>query len=84
MKIETKFFGEIEIDKNSILNFEHGIPGFEDLNKFILLDIKDNETLKCLQSIEETQICLLMISPWKYFKDYEIQLSVGYRVVHED
>jgi flagellar assembly factor FliW len=75
MKIQTKFFGEIEIDTNSIINFEHGIPGFEDLNNFVLLDIEDNDNLKLLQSIEEIQICLLMISPWEYFKDYEIQLS---------
>lgn len=75
MKIQTKFFGQIEIDTNSIINFEHGIPGFEDLKEYILLGIDDNENLKCLQSIKEIHVCLLMISPWMYFKDYEIQLS---------
>lgn len=75
MKIQTKFFGEIEIDTNSIINFEHGIPGFEDLKEYVLLGIEDNENLKCLQSIEEVHVCLLMISPWMHFKDYEIQLS---------
>lgn len=75
MKIQTKFFGEIDIDGHKILNFKHGIPGFEGLKKFILLDIEENEYLKCLQSIEDKNISFLVTSPWNYFKDYEIELS---------
>lgn len=32
MKIETRLFGNIEIDVNKIINFSDGIIGFEDLN----------------------------------------------------
>jgi flagellar assembly factor FliW len=75
MKIGTRFFGEIEIDEKSILKFHDGIPGSEEHKEFVMLDIEDYKNLKCLQSILDYQICLLMISPWNYISDYEVQLS---------
>lgn len=75
MKIKTKFFGEVEIEENSIISFEHGLPGFEYLKDFVLLDSEDLPKFRCLQSIEESSICLLLLSPWDYFKDYQIELS---------
>lgn len=74
MKINTKFFGEIELDDNQIISFKRGIPGFEDEKVFALLDIEDSN-FKCLQSLKERDVCLLLISPWDYVKDYEIELS---------
>lgn len=74
MKIETKYFGEIEVDENLLIKFEEGIPGFEYLKEFALIDI-ENKSYKCIQSIKEKNICLLAIYPWDYFKDYEIKLS---------
>lgn len=75
MKIQSKFFGEVEIKASQIISFENGIPGFEEYNKFVLLNFEDTENLKCLQSLDDSNICLVMISPWNYFKDYEIELS---------
>ena len=36
MKINTNFFGEIEIDEKEIITFEKGMIGFEDIKKFAL------------------------------------------------
>jgi flagellar assembly factor FliW len=52
----------------------NGLPGFENLNKFTILDIEDQQSLKCLQSIEDRDICLLIASPWNYVLDYEIKI----------
>ena len=75
MLILTRFFGKIEIPEDEIINFDHGIPGFEEQEKFIILDVDGKNTLKCLQSTKDKDICLLMITPWEYYKDYEIELS---------
>ena len=37
MKIDTKYFGEIEIDDGKIIHFENGIMGFEEYKDFTLL-----------------------------------------------
>lgn len=75
MKIETKFFDEVEIEEENIIIFEAGIPGFEDYKKYIVMDINPNSNLKCIQSIEDKNVCLIITSPWNYFKDYEFELS---------
>ncbi|KMT21689.1 flagellar assembly protein FliW [Clostridium cylindrosporum] len=74
MNISTKFFGEIEIDKNSILSFESGIPGFEEYKQYAIIDVEDRK-FKCLQSIDEKDVCLIIISPWDYFESYEFNIS---------
>ena len=37
MKVNTKLFGEIEIDDEKIITFEGGIVGFPDLKQFALM-----------------------------------------------
>lgn len=73
MIVKTKFFGDIEIDSNLIINFENGIPGFDDLKEYTIIDVEDRN-YKCIQNIEKQEICLLVISPWDYFEKYEINL----------
>lgn len=75
MNILTKFFGSIEIEDEEIINFHYGIPGFDKLTKFVILGIEDNKNLKCLQSIEDVDVCLLIVSPWEHFRDYSFELS---------
>lgn len=74
MNIETRLFREIEINDKNILTFNEGIPGFENFNKYVILDIEDSN-LKCLQSVENKDVCLILINPFDYFLDYEIKLS---------
>lgn len=74
MRIKTKFFGEIEINEEKIISFPDGIPGFEEYKKFIILDPEDCR-YKCLQSVDESYVCLLLINPFDYFKDYEIDIG---------
>ncbi len=73
MIVKTKFFGDIEIDSSLIINFENGIPGFDDLKEYTIIDVEDRN-YKCIQNIEKQEICLLVISPWDYFEKYEINL----------
>ncbi|WDC83926.1 flagellar assembly protein FliW [Caloramator sp. mosi_1] len=74
MEISTKFFGDINIQEDSIINFKDGIPGLDEYKRYVIIDIEDSN-IKCLQSVEEKDIALLIITPWDYFKDYEIELS---------
>ncbi|MEG0642048.1 MAG: flagellar assembly protein FliW [Clostridium sp.] len=74
MKLKTKFFDEIEINENTILNFQNGIPGFEGYKQYALLDFEEKK-IKCLQCIDNVNICLILISPWDYNDTYEINIS---------
>lgn len=74
MLINTKYLGEINISQDQILTFPQGLLGFESHHEFVLLSIPDNNHFKFLQDINNTYISFLLINPWDFFDDYEINL----------
>lgn len=75
MKFISKVQGEIKYEENNIITFSKGLPGFDKLRKFILLDLQEYEPFKLLQSLEDDEISLILTSPYEFFKEYEIKLS---------
>ena len=75
MLINTKFLGTIEIDSQTIINFNGGLPGFQQLHKFVLLPVEENQSLYYLQCVEEESICFVVMSPFFIKDDYEIDIS---------
>lgn len=74
MEISTKYLGKVNIDKSQIIDFPKGILGFEDHNKFVLLDIEGNPIFKFLQDIKYEQIGFLLVDPWAVFGSYDIEI----------
>ncbi len=58
MKLVTRQFGELEFDEGIVYTFPNGLPGFEELHKFIIIDEKDTEPLKWLLSVEDPNVGL--------------------------
>lgn len=77
MKIQTKHFGEREIDKSRLIFFEDGIFGFEEYKEYVILyDGEENGSSFCwLQSTEEVNLALPMIDPSLFFPDYDPEVS---------
>ncbi|WP_236896236.1 flagellar assembly protein FliW [Clostridium beijerinckii] len=75
MRFLSKVHGEMEYEENNIITFNKGIPGFNDLRNFILLDLQEYEPFKLLQSLENDEISLIVTSPYEFYNDYEIKLS---------
>ena len=75
MKFISKVHGEMQYEENNIVTFNKGIPGFNELKKFVLLDLQEYEPFKLLQSLENDEISLIVTSPYEFFKEYEIKLG---------
>ncbi|MBN2258972.1 MAG: flagellar assembly protein FliW [Clostridiales bacterium] len=75
MNIQTKFFGEVEINQDNVLNFKEGILGFEDNKQYILLNLFETQSFTCLQSITDDKIAFILVKPWDFFPDYAIDIS---------
>ena len=75
MKLYSKFHGIKEYSEGDIITFEKGIPGFKDLKKFILFHVEENNVFSMLHSIENTEIGLVVVSPFYVMKDYEFNLE---------
>lgn len=73
MIIQTKLFGEIEIDESKIITFERGLIGLENLSRFLLIydSVKEEKTsITWLQSIEEPTFALPVMNPLGIIPDY--------------
>jgi flagellar assembly factor FliW len=82
MLIQTRCFGEIDLEEDKILTFERGLIGFENCKQFTIL--YDNEAsqdkeaeedinparISWLQSIEEPGLALPIINPLFVKPDY--------------
>ncbi|MCM3389096.1 flagellar assembly protein FliW [Ureibacillus chungkukjangi] len=75
MNIETKFLGQTEIKEEEILTFEYGLPGFPELQKFVLLSLDADLPLAVLQSTDEAQVGFVVAYPFVFKKDYTFEIS---------
>ncbi|OOM16277.1 flagellar assembly protein FliW [Clostridium saccharobutylicum] len=75
MIFTSKIHGEIEYENDNIITFKKQIPGFDGSAKFILVDLKDYEPFKLLQSLEDDEIGLIVTSPFDFEQNYEVKLS---------
>lgn len=66
MKLQTKVFGEIEIDESKKLVFEQGVIGYPEYKEFFLLSDIEREsknTIRWLQAVEDPCFALPVIDP---------------------
>ena len=77
MTIETRDFGTIDISESGILKFKLPILGFEEYRDFVILyDDNMGDSISWLQSVDERDICFIIIDP--------THLSESYRPVIPD
>lgn len=75
MKINTAYFGQVEIEDSEIINFPEGLPAFEHLKQFVILDAEEEIAFRWLQSLEDENIAFVIINPFLFKFDYEFKLS---------
>jgi flagellar assembly factor FliW len=77
MKVKTKYFGEVEMEQEKQIIFKEGIPGFEHLKTFIL--IEEKESAFChLQAVEEAEVSFTIVEPFRIKKDYAPTIREAY------
>ncbi len=76
MKIATKFLGEVEITNEDIITFPEGIPGFQDVTKFVLLPLDQDLPLALLQAIETAELSFIVAYPFVFKPNYAFDLSM--------
>ncbi|WP_186580801.1 flagellar assembly protein FliW [Aquibacillus kalidii] len=75
MLIQTKYFGEIEINKEQIIEFTQGIPGFLEERQFVLLPLEENEFFYVLQSVKHANPAFIVVNPFHFVSQYEFDLD---------
>ena len=74
MKVLTKVYGMIEVNEQQKITFPSGLFGFESLKEYVLLDAAQ-EPFYWLQSMDEENTAFILIDPFIFRPDYEMDIS---------
>jgi flagellar assembly factor FliW len=73
--IESARFGTVEINDQSIIVFQGGLPGFTGLLRFTIIRCDQTEPIQWLQSLEDPDVSLPIINPFIIKPEYEIEVN---------
>lgn len=74
MIIDTRYFGEIELDESKLLHFENGLFGFEEYKDYTLLydsENGDDPFFSWLQCTSQCDLAFPVVNPQKVMQDYD-------------
>jgi flagellar assembly factor FliW len=75
MIVKTKHFGEVDISGRDIFVFDAGLPGFEQMKRYIIIEGDDCESpFRWLQCIDEPQLAFAVANPFMILRDYDFVL----------
>ncbi|WZL73738.1 flagellar assembly protein FliW [Clostridiaceae bacterium 35-E11] len=75
MLLNTKHFGEIQIDENKILTFQEGLLGFEHIKQYTIIMNPDEEIpFHWLQAIDEPDLAFVITNPFLFKEDYAFDI----------
>lgn len=76
MMIDTKHFGKIEIMEERVIHFERGLPGFENVKKFVMLNDEDKASpFNWLQCVDQPNLAFVVVNPFEIKKDYDVDID---------
>lgn len=63
-------FGEVTVEGTSVLSFSEGLPGFERLKTFGIVQVDDEAPFLRLLSVDEQAVGFVVLNPMLIFPDY--------------
>lgn len=75
MKVNTTRFGAIEIDDSSVITLVQGPIGFEDHNRYCIIQHRPDTKFRWLQSLEDPSLAFVVVDPSEFFANYEFEIS---------
>jgi len=78
MRIHTINFGDLEVEKDTVIVFDDGLPGFPQLRRFVILEMEEIKPFQYLQALPDDDtppIALYLINPFLVDSSYEFRLT---------
>jgi len=72
---ENVKFGEVAVQRDSVITFTHGIPGFERFTDYGLVSVEEEEPFLRLLSIEEPSLGFVIVNPMLIWPDYNPEIT---------
>src|SRR5579872_6418351 len=74
-RTQTKFFGAVDYDTDSVFHFPSGLPGFEDHRDFVFLRVPQSEPLMFMQSLSSRNPCFVLLPVLVADPNYRLNLT---------
>lgn len=72
---ETTNFGTISFARESVFEFPHGLPGFEERRRFLPVQNPATAPILFLQSLEEPSVCFTTLPIWVVDPHYRLHVT---------
>ena len=73
--LETKYFGPLPYQTDSVFNFPSGLPSFDDQKSFVPIELPQNAPLLFLQSLKRPSLCFLALPILVVDREYQLAVS---------
>ncbi len=77
MQVASSRFGTLDATEDQLIRIDGGLLGFPDADQFVRLPVDDAEGWQWLQSTNDRDLAFLVISAFRFFPDYDIELPDG-------
>jgi flagellar assembly factor FliW len=78
--VETKYFGTMSYQDESVFDFPLGLPAFEEEKRFVFIEIPKYAPLVFLQSLNQASLCFLALPIRVVDPNYRLAISPEDRV----
>ena len=78
MKAQAMEIDGIQFSKDDILFFEEGLPGFENLQQFLITSQPGQEPFHWMHSLEEDGIKFILVNPMMIHSDYDPKIPPSF------
>jgi len=75
LKLETRDFGQIDIDEDRVITMPTGMPGFPEAQRFIILDREETRPFLWYQCVDDPGLAFVIINPNLFQPDYSLDLG---------
>jgi flagellar assembly factor FliW len=75
MIIKTSRFGEIDIDKGRVIQFNEGMIGFPEDKEYIIMEHKSDSPFMWLQSVSSPGLAFVIMNPFQIYPGYLKDIS---------
>ena len=74
--LHSSRFGRLEVPAEAVIDFPNGLIGLPS-TRWALLARSEESAFIWLHSVDDPELAIPVTNPWRFFADYEVELSDG-------
>jgi len=76
MKVETREWGTVEVPDEAIVHLPEGLLGFEDLHRFVFIDVEEFRPFMWFLSVDDPEVGFAVADPYYFHAGpYDVNLT---------